>query len=216
MYRVRKASLGLDTHMKKHGIGVAALLALIACCAALVVSLVGCSSSSSGSAHTVYKVQPVVKAAGSKGFDCYEVVYYNEGKKDKNTEGIELIEHNNDILTRLDDEYHLKKSDGWTEDDAKKVAAELYTGLGTSDFVTKSVTDKGDYYCVHVKYDNLTNLDNLQKMVDNGVLEMTDEGAGSKVSERFSAGSVMNSIVFSGGKKLSDDEASRLDLHYSE
>ena len=202
--------------MRKHGIGAAILLSIIACSLAFGVALVGCSSSSSGGgAHTVYKVQPMFKPVGGRDYDCYEIVFYNEGKKDKNTEGIKLIEHNNDILTRLDDEYHLKKSEGWTEDDAKKLVAELYPGLGTSDFVTKEIVDRDDYYCAHIKYDNLTNVDNLQKMVDNGKLEMTDEGAGDKVDGRFSAGSVMNSIVFSGGKELTEDEVSRFDLHYN-
>ena len=127
-----------------------------------------------------------------------------------------MLEHKNDILTRIDDEYHFPKDEGWTEDEVKQIAAETYPEMESLDFVTKTVADKGDVYCIHVKFDSLKNLDNLQAMVDNGVLIMTDDEAGSKVDGMFSAGSIINDLRFSGGHELTEEEVEQLGLHYGE
>lgn len=198
--------------MKKSGVS---LVVLVSCCIAICAAMLGCSSSGS-SAHVVYRVEPLVKAINSRDYDNYQIVYYAEGKKDKNTENFSLLKHNNDILTRIDDEIHFSKDEGWTEDEVNLLAAGMYPGMESLDFVTKTVADKGDVYCIHVRFDDLRKTDNLQAMVDNDVLTMGDEEAGSKVDKAFSAGSIMNSTLFSGGHELLEEEVESLELHFDE
>lgn len=191
---------------------LALVMAVVMCCMALT-AMAGCSGSGSSlsGAHSVYQMRSFLSES-NREYNCYEIVYYRMStKQDAN----KIIEHEDDALVGYIDEIHCKKAAGYTEKSVADLVSEAYPSISTMDFVSTSISDEGDYYCALVKFDNLDDKANIQKLVDAGILTKSknDDGDNS-VDGLINAGFYMMNLRTNGWEKLSDDEVSNLDLHF--
>lgn len=91
--------------------------------------------------------------------------------------GYELVFYEGDSkkLVQLNEEYLFKKSAGYTLESVQSVGLdEIYAGAEALDFVTKEVTDQGDYVRLVIAYNNLEENQNLKDLNDLGVIILED------------------------------------------
>ena len=180
---------------------------MLAC--ALVVALAGCSSPTPEQ-HIIIRVKPMVETTASKTLNEYDIVYY-EPASGSQKKSVTVNEHDNDLLTGYDIEVHFKRKYGWTKSDVKQVAEESFGWVNDTDFGTMRVEQKKRVICLLLKFDDLDKNENVQVLVDNGLIELTD--GKTKVDNRMSIGWFVRSMLISG-EEISDSRAADIPLHF--
>lgn len=138
----------------------------------------------------------VFKIGGNEYYDEYMIIYYGS------TSG---------VLKGMTDEAHYSKNSNVTMDRLNALdVSTVYRGFNEMSFASKTVTEESDYYLLQVKFRDLDNEDNMEKMVNNGLIRV-NSGNGHVMVK---ADSFIQSFEAAGYEKVSMLDYTKLDLHF--
>ena len=140
--------------------------------------------------HTVFK------ADEGESYREYQIVYYT-GETHK--------------LTKLVVEVQFDKDYGYTEEYLNEADLdETYPNFSTFSFASRQVIDDGDYYTLVVTFDELDNMDNIDRLEESGIIQTDD----SPDSTFMDADSYMDLLRGQGYPEVEITDDAYLTLHF--
>ena len=128
----------------------------------------------------------VLLADAGDSYEEYITLFYYEGSH---------------VLAQLNDETHFHKDAGYTLDYLKSQDYDqYYPGISNLNFADIQVTDEGDYFCVIVRFKELSVLENMEAMKASGLI------TGNPNDEIFDADVVAEKLIAAGMQELSMTE----------